>query len=208
MPDDQAKHSDAKTIATDLLDTTGKALIAGDFISFAAVFALPHVMTTDEESFTIRSMEELRALFRNVTTHFAQEGVTRLDRRIEVAEFLNPTKISSTHITRKMKDHMQVGPETPTHSILELIDGTWKVTSANYANGSSTGQIMALSPSRASQIAARNIYQAFVDQLSQAMLSQNPDKLVPLISLPLHVCLLYTSPSPRDQRGARMPSSA
>ena len=23
-----------------------------------------------------------------------------------------------------------------------------------------------------------------------------------------HVCLLYTSPSPRDQRGSRMPSSA
>ena len=32
-----------------------------------------------------------------------------------------------------------------------------------------------------------------------------------LISLALHVfksCLLYTSPSPRDQRGSRMPSSA
>ena len=24
----------------------------------------------------------------------------------------------------------------------------------------------------------------------------------------IHVCLLYTSPSPRDQRGSRMPSSA
>ena len=27
-------------------------------------------------------------------------------------------------------------------------------------------------------------------------------------TLPLNVCLLYTSPSPRDQRGSRMPSSA
>ena len=25
---------------------------------------------------------------------------------------------------------------------------------------------------------------------------------------PHHICLLYTSPSPRDQRGSRMPSSA
>ena len=24
----------------------------------------------------------------------------------------------------------------------------------------------------------------------------------------IHICLLYTSPSPRDQRGSRMPSSA
>ena len=27
-------------------------------------------------------------------------------------------------------------------------------------------------------------------------------------SLSTHTCLLYTSPSPRDQRGSRMPSSA
>ena len=28
------------------------------------------------------------------------------------------------------------------------------------------------------------------------------------VSVQLQICLLYTSPSPRDQRGARMPSSA
>ena len=28
------------------------------------------------------------------------------------------------------------------------------------------------------------------------------------IGLPLHICLLYTSPSPRDKRQSRMPSSA
>ena len=29
-----------------------------------------------------------------------------------------------------------------------------------------------------------------------------------LVSIPKKICLLYTSPSPRDQRGSRMPSSA
>ena len=29
-----------------------------------------------------------------------------------------------------------------------------------------------------------------------------------LLGVPLLACLLYTSPSPRDQRGSRMPSSA
>ena len=33
-------------------------------------------------------------------------------------------------------------------------------------------------------------------------------KPVKLINTHCHVCLLYTSPSPRDQRGSRMPSSA
>ena len=31
---------------------------------------------------------------------------------------------------------------------------------------------------------------------------------ISFIDVPGHVCLLYTSPSPRDQRGSRMPSSA
>ena len=35
----------------------------------------------------------------------------------------------------------------------------------------------------------------------------NPAQPV-LVSGPVSVCLLYTSPSPRDQRGSRMPSSA
>ena len=30
----------------------------------------------------------------------------------------------------------------------------------------------------------------------------------PINGAPVSVCLLYTSPSPRDQRGSRMPSSA
>ena len=37
-----------------------------------------------------------------------------------------------------------------------------------------------------------------------ADLQDNPDEIPELY----HICLLYTSPSPRDQRGSRMPSSA
>ena len=37
-----------------------------------------------------------------------------------------------------------------------------------------------------------------------AALAQSPPDAFDLI----HTCLLYTSPSPRDQRGSRMPSSA
>ena len=33
--------------------------------------------------------------------------------------------------------------------------------------------------------------------------SENPDR-----DINIYICLLYTSPSPRDQRGSRMPSSA
>ena len=36
----------------------------------------------------------------------------------------------------------------------------------------------------------------------------SPEDSERLIVRPLETCLLYTSPSPRDQRGSRMPSSA
>ena len=39
------------------------------------------------------------------------------------------------------------------------------------------------------------------DQIEQIFLLSGLDRLV-------DICLLYTSPSPRDQRGSRMPSSA
>ena len=35
-----------------------------------------------------------------------------------------------------------------------------------------------------------------------------PDVISAEYDRPLDICLLYTSPSPRDQRGSRMPSSA
>ena len=35
-----------------------------------------------------------------------------------------------------------------------------------------------------------------------------PDSFPPWKSVHYYFCLLYTSPSPRDQRGSRMPSSA
>ena len=38
--------------------------------------------------------------------------------------------------------------------------------------------------------------------------SLNPPIALLIHPHPLYGCLLYTSPSPRDQRGSRMPSSA
>ena len=35
-----------------------------------------------------------------------------------------------------------------------------------------------------------------------------PDIAILDIQMPFYTCLIYTSPSPRDQRGSRMPSSA
>ena len=42
-----------------------------------------------------------------------------------------------------------------------------------------------------------------------SMAAGNPDRMVSMLGLTgLQFCLLYTSPSPRDKRQSRMPSSA
>ena len=46
-------------------------------------------------------------------------------------------------------------------------------------------------------------------KIAQRLSEQRPATLPPLnVCLQVNICLLYTSPSPRDQRGSRMPSSA
>ena len=50
-----------------------------------------------------------------------------------------------------------------------------------------------------------------VPQFDQRLLRTEPPHLPEIAEVDLgrhYTCLLYTSPSPRDQRGSRMPSSA
>ena len=54
---------------------------------------------------------------------------------------------------------------------------------------------------------SRSAFDNLLNQLNITSLSENLG-VQPLPSQPVTTCLLYTSPSPRDQRGSRMPSSA
>ena len=60
------------------------------------------------------------------------------------------------------------------------------------------------------RLACLQQYPDFSVGLNWGLVSDNHDVLSPVANGndQLSVCLLYTSPSPRDQRGSRMPSSA
>ena len=51
---------------------------------------------------------------------------------------------------------------------------------------------------------AQNNYQKYLGDLMSEYVIKN----IPEFEAPLYVCLLYTSPSPRDRTRSRMPSSA
>ena len=55
---------------------------------------------------------------------------------------------------------------------------------------------------------ARGTVQSRLDRMVEAGVIRSFSANLDLEALGFRVCLLYTSPSPRDQRGSRMPSSA
>ena len=59
-----------------------------------------------------------------------------------------------------------------------------------------------------SKIPAEKIDEVIMGQVVQAGSGQAPARQATISSGLPNSCLLYTSPSPRDQRGSRMPSSA
>ena len=70
------------------------------------------------------------------------------------------------------------------------------------------GQHDALKTTNAKEeINVRSVRKVYLITYSQADVGRFPmrDSFVQAV---LYACLLYTSPSPRDQRGSRMPSSA
>ena len=83
------------------------------------------------------------------------------------------------------------------------ISGTWRLFSGNDTEGSDPdafdarlGTVNYFDFSGSYEVTEGLTFRAGVNN---AFLQQPPDTLS---------CLLYTSPSPRDQRGSRMPSSA
>lgn len=133
-----AKSEIARDISERLLALTGQALLANDFESFARHFQLPHFIATLEHERTIETQEELCALFMRVTEDYQRRRVTDLVRFCDVAEFRTPTRIEATHTTHMMSGDQRVIDPFPTFSVLDKIDGDWKVSSSQYAVDTNT----------------------------------------------------------------------
>ena len=75
-------------------------------------------------------------------------------------------------------------------------------------NNSFVNRHIGLSDADITKMLAELGYESF-DQLTETVVPEGIADNSPLnLSKPVSDCLLYTSPSPRDQRGSRMPSSA
>lgn len=135
----------ASDIAEALLDITGNALMSDDFDAFAAVFHVPQVMATMAGTVHMETLDDMRRAFDGMHEHLTAIGVTEMFRTCAAAEFKSPTRIESTHVTELLRDGKRLNEPYPVFSVLEKIDGNWKVTGSEYALEASDGQALAIS---------------------------------------------------------------
>ncbi len=135
----------ALKIAEAILEITGDALMTGDFDAFAAVFHVPQFMATMAGPVHMETVDDMRRCFDEMHQHFKGIGVTELVRACVAAEYKSPTRIESTHVTELLQNGKRLNEPYPVFSVLEKIDGDWKVTGGEYALEPSNGQALAIS---------------------------------------------------------------
>ncbi len=124
----------AHAICDDILQRSGPALIARDFVAFASCFAVPTEVLTFEGARFLTTSEELRVAFEGGCAHFRSSGAQQLIRHIVVAELTDLHTISSTHECRVLGHRIVLLQALyAVHSTLKLMDESWRITRSCYA---------------------------------------------------------------------------
>ena len=128
----------AREVAENVLDATGKALLAGDFDAFASYFALPHTLETPDQKTILKTSTALRTVFDRVSAKYIENRVTELIRICDVAEFVAPDRIHATHTTHMMSGNTRLEEPFPIFSIFQRVGDDWISTASQYAVVSSS----------------------------------------------------------------------
>lgn len=107
--------------------------MTGDFTRFRDCFALPTAMETFEGRRVIQTVDALEAAFREVCAYYKKVGTTDMVRHIVDAEYRNPTSIVSTHQSRLVAETELIQQPFDVLSVIELIDGAWRIRHSEYA---------------------------------------------------------------------------
>ena len=141
----KAGDKEAKTIATQLLETTGETLLSGDFEVFATAFHIPHVIRTAEGNTYLNTTEELRVVFEEVRRAYELKGITHFIRHCAAATFKDDNTIHATHVSHNMAGDFRVGDPFPVFSVIERrADDIWRIYSSEYAENAETPRGRAL----------------------------------------------------------------
>lgn len=145
VPDE---HMSAREISEMLLEETRAALMADHFEAFAECIHLPHFIASSDDKRVLETLQDLRDIFKKVIQDYVSKRITELVRFCDVAEYRSPTRIEATHTTHLMSGNQRIGDPFPVFSVLEFIDGRWKISSSQYAVEKTTAVGFALDTQR------------------------------------------------------------
>ncbi|KUF11243.1 hypothetical protein [Pseudoponticoccus marisrubri] len=181
----ERQAEEAARIAQDMLDRTGAALIARDFDSFAAFFRLPKTLATEDGIRLLRNTADLRAAFDNACDHYAESGVTRLDRQVEAALFDGPEIIRFAHVTLLHGAEGPIRAPYTSCSVIARLDEGWRVVDSQYALREASAHSAAVlkagvtgEPGEPDEGADRmdavqTVFQSALDRMTEALLAQD-----------------------------------
>lgn len=126
--------ADAKKIVDAVLETTGQALLQGDFEPYARHFLLPARFETFDGHHSVTTSAELAAMFAAIRDHYAQIGLKDLVRSCVSAEMQPDGSIKATHETR-MICHGNVLHRAayPVMGAYIHKDGVWQINACQHA---------------------------------------------------------------------------
>ena len=131
---ERRKDPAALAIYQDHVDLLSRALIAGDFATFSARFAFPHVTQTRTDRFVIENAEQHARLFDSHVSGLRISGVTDLVRFADAAWFDSEDVILGAHTSHVMRDGVRLmGPYPNRLRLQRGPDNIWRETHS--ANG-------------------------------------------------------------------------
>lgn len=126
-------RQDARSIAQNLLDMTGHAVMTRDYEMFWPHFNLPQTIMTPDGQRTSHNLDEFRQVFEAIHDHLISQKVTDLIRSCVAADFKSENVIETTHVSHVMSGAQRIAEPYPVFSVLHALDGRWKIMSSDYA---------------------------------------------------------------------------
>lgn len=123
----------ARRIYQSLLDGIGDAVRLSDFDRYLPFFHLPHRLETFEGVIEIDTREALMNVFVSVCSRLKELDVSELARDCSVAQFDGPGTIRGCHDTRLISQDGAVRDAYSSLTTLQLFNGQWKLSNAQYA---------------------------------------------------------------------------
>lgn len=184
----------AHGIASSLLDATGRALVSGDFDGFIRCFRLPQTIAAIDNVQHLNTKADARRVFDKIRAHYSDVGLSRLERRIELALFDGPEVIQSCHVARLLaEDGTDAKPQVETLSRLVCEEGQWLIarTQAIVPGASALGQALMMgapsAPKRPDAGPAEALFQAHLDRVTASYMDNDLEILCQSVQLPLFV---------------------